>query len=109
MLYSTWHTLIDPSHFPTVTKARFTFFLFFFIAFQVTGLPYKVLRVLLWKAIVALNVFYRRRLLPRADVLSLVTVCAVCYEWFVIVNFSGHDRRSRRLMRRHLRSKVTPF
>lgn len=49
--------------------------------FQSSVLPYEMIELIVIKAVAALYAYHRIRLLPRADVLSLITVSSVCSEW----------------------------
>ena len=63
-----------------------------FLVFQASVLHYKILEVILIKAIVRLHVRHRVHLQPRADVFSVVTVSSVCKEWCWIINGSRRSR-----------------
>jgi hypothetical protein len=56
-------------------------------------LPHEVLEMIAMKAVIALFAIYRVRLLPRADVLSLVTICSVCREWYAVFSTRSYNRR----------------
>ena len=61
-----------------------------------TMLPLEVKEMLLMKTIAALYKFLRVRLMPRADVISLITMVTVCFEWYVIITgrkFNLHQLR----------------
>lgn len=56
------------------------------------------------KAVVALFAFYRVRLLPSDDILSLVTVCSVCRKWY---EFFSSRRFNRRKIRYNFKMTVS--
>jgi hypothetical protein len=64
-----------------------------FALFQLNTLPTELMEMLLNKAVDELYVYNRRiRLLPRADLLSLVTACSVRKQWYDIIA-RKHNRR----------------
>jgi hypothetical protein len=74
--------------------------------FQMFGLPLEVIEMVLMKAVIGLHARHRVHLLPRADVVSVVTVSSVCLGWCAVVSGS---RRCRREMREFLRNSKVIF
>lgn len=75
-----------------------------FLLFKATVFPSEIAEMILTKVIIALNINHRIHLLPRGDVIALVTVSSVCSEWYAIMFRSKRSRRKIRNLVRH--SKV---
>jgi hypothetical protein len=69
-------------------------------------LPHEVLEMIAMKAVISLFAIYRVRLQPRADVLSLVTICSLCHEWYAVFSTRSYSRRK---LGRCLKGKVRFF
>ena len=72
--------------------------------FKVIALPHGVLEMILVKSVVKLYSSNQDHRATGADILSLVTVCSVCYEWYAVITRRDYNRRQ---VRHHLKPKVT--
>ena len=60
---------------------------------QVATVPPELLEIILIRTFAAFYAINITRLLPRADVTSLVAVSSVCYEWYATITGRRYNRQ----------------